>query len=557
MAKLCPTLPIHSAARASDFAELDLLRTLELGLSNAYVLFHSVDWSRGTDEHEQHGEIDIVVVNQAGDVLLMEVKSGHVDFVAGGMFKSYGLETKNVTAQVSLQYGGLRKRLDDASLNVRLHHLLVIPNVKVINETVKWPRERIIDSTEMAQITSRVTQLLDSGLPNPEQQQRILAFFANRFQVETDVTALSCQLQNHVTRLSAGLATWVPRMTVPSGVLRVVGTAGSGKTQLALRLLRDADAGGLRATYLCFNRALADHMSKVAPVRTRVETFHEFALHVVKQSGQAVDFSQADAFDVMAAQCMTALETREPDLDLLVLDELQDMQPEWVEALLSRLKTGGRAVLLEDPEQQLYKDRVAFDIPDAVTVTSHENYRTPRTLVKLINLLRLTETQVQALSPFEGEMQEPLVYATPAEIERCTAQAVERCLQRGFALADIAVVSMCGRKHSVLQGQDKLGKWTIRRFTGQFDAGSNPVWTQGQLLVESVRRFKGQAAPAVVLTECDMAQLDPANRRLLFVGLTRARVHLEWVVSNETAKMLAAELERNQFNVAKPHNPSP
>lgn len=546
MAKLCPTLPIHSAARASDFAELDLLRTLELGLSNAYTLFHSVDWSRGTAEHEQHGEIDIVVVNLAGDVLLMEVKSGAVDLVKGGIFKSYGQETKNVTAQVGLQYGGLRNRLNDANLTVRLHHLLVMPNVTVANETVQWPRERIIDSTEMTQITSRVTQLLDPGLPNPEQQQRILAFFANRFQVETDVTALSCQLRNHVTRLSAGLATWVPRMTFPSGVLRVVGTAGSGKTQLALRLLRDADAGGLRATYLCFNRALADHMSKVAPVRTRVETFHEFALHVVKQSGQAVDFSQADAFDIMAAQCMTALETREPDLDLLVLDELQDMQPEWVEAILSRLKTGGRAVLLEDPEQQLYKDRVAFDIPEAVTVTSHENYRTPRTLVKLINLLRLTETPVQALSPFEGVMPDPIVYATPAEIERCTAQAVERCLQRGFALADIAVVSMCGRKHSVLQGKDQLGKWTIQRFTGQFDAGSNPVWTQGQLLVESVRRFKGQAAPAVVLTECDMAQLDPANRRLLFVGLTRARVHLELVISSRMASLLEQTLQDHQ-----------
>jgi hypothetical protein len=58
----------------------------------------------------------------------------------------------------------------------------------------------------------------------------------------------------------------------------------------------------------------------------------------------------------------------------------------------------------------------------------------------------------------------------------------------------------------------------------------------------SLNRFKGQAAPAVVLTEWDIAQLDPANRRLLFLGLTRARVHLEWVVSSATAQLLAAEL---------------
>jgi len=134
MAKLCPTLPIHSAARASDFAELDLLRTLELGLSNAYTLFHSVDWSRGTAEHEQHGEIDIVVVNLAGDVLLMEVKSGGVDLVKGGIFKSYGQETKNVTAQVGLQYGGLRNRLSDANLAVRQMHGTIAGGIRARSE---------------------------------------------------------------------------------------------------------------------------------------------------------------------------------------------------------------------------------------------------------------------------------------------------------------------------------------------------------------------------------------------------------------------------------------
>jgi superfamily I DNA and RNA helicase len=117
-------------------------------------------------------------------------------------------------------------------------------------------------------------------------------------------------------------------------------------------------------------------------------------------------------------------------------------------------------------------------------------------------------------------------------------KAVERCLQSGFALADIAVVSMRGRERSVLQGLDQLGLWSLSRFTGQFDEGSAPVWKEGHLLIESVRRFKGQAAAAVVLTECDIAQLDPLNRRLLFVGLTRARIHLEWVISKDTARML-------------------
>jgi predicted RecB family endonuclease len=44
----------------------------------------------GIGTQEQHGEIDIVIVNQAGDVLLIEVKSGDVDFTSEGIFKTYG-----------------------------------------------------------------------------------------------------------------------------------------------------------------------------------------------------------------------------------------------------------------------------------------------------------------------------------------------------------------------------------------------------------------------------------------------------------------------------------
>lgn len=347
MARLCPTLPPRPAINAGEYAELDLLQTLERGLSDAYTLFHSVDWSRGTGTQEQHGEIDIVVVNQGGDVLLMEVKAGSVDFQTGGIFKTYGGHAKDITAQIGLQYGALRSRLQDAGLPVHLSHLLVLPHLKVQTETVQWPRERIVDSDDIGNIVSRITELLGPGLQNGNYQERVLAFFENQFQVVPDVSALAGRIQQSATRMSAGLATWVPRIAAPAGVLRVIGTAGSGKTQLALRLLRDADAAGQRAAYICFNRALADHISRVAPVRTTVETFHEFALRMVRRSGQVVDFSLATAFDTIAAQCIETLTESAPDLDLIVLDEMQDMQPEWVQSMLSRLKANGKAVLLE------------------------------------------------------------------------------------------------------------------------------------------------------------------------------------------------------------------
>ena len=76
MSRIYPSLPTRTAVRAGDYAELALLEALKRGLSDAYTLFHSVDWARATGTLEQHGEIDIVVINQAGDVLLVEVGLG-------------------------------------------------------------------------------------------------------------------------------------------------------------------------------------------------------------------------------------------------------------------------------------------------------------------------------------------------------------------------------------------------------------------------------------------------------------------------------------------------
>ncbi len=57
-----------------------------------------------------------MVVNQGGDVLLMEVKSGSVDLRPDGIFKHYGGQAKDVKHQVQRQFGALLSRLRDAGL---------------------------------------------------------------------------------------------------------------------------------------------------------------------------------------------------------------------------------------------------------------------------------------------------------------------------------------------------------------------------------------------------------------------------------------------------------
>jgi superfamily I DNA and RNA helicase len=119
---------------------------------------------------------------------------------------------------------------------------------------------------------------------------------------------------------------------------------------------------------------------------------------------------------------------------------------------------------------------------------------------------------------------------------------VESLRERGIPLADIVVLSARGHGRSHLLKEAKLGAFALRKFLGRYTADGEPVWSEGELLIESVHRFKGQSAMGVVLAEVDFDQLDEAARRRLFVGMTRAQLGLEVVVSRRTEADLAALL---------------
>lgn len=535
MAQVHPPLSTIRPNSAGEHAEVEILTRLATGLSERYTLFHSVDWTVANGHHDSHGELDIVVVNDAGDIALLEVKAGELTAESTGLTKRYGGESKLVSQQAEWQFGSILHRLKREGLDVRLLHLLVLPHQQVADlGSVAYPRERIADATDCADLPGYIQHRLGSGRPDPELKARVLAFLHNRLPQQPDISALAGQLQRRVSDISGGLATWVPRIHAPSGVIRVRGTAGSGKTQLALTLMREACVRRQATAYVCFNRPLADQMRRHAPDAAQVSSFHQLAWEACDRPPGLPDFAQ------LASRYAEILQDAEPDLDLLVIDELQDLQPEWVQALLGRVRSAGRVYLLDDPAQCLYPDRAEIEVPEAVLVTSDDNYRSPHRVVDTLNLLRLTDRPIQPCSPLAGEVPDILGYdPATGSLPRQTARAVQRCLERGFALQDIVVLTWRGRESSRLLGLNHLdGQWPLARFTGSYDRHGEPVWSDGPLRIETVRRFKGQSAPAIVLTEVDFDELTPLLRNLLLVALTRAQMHVEWVVSARAQQAL-------------------
>jgi len=516
---------------AGLYRELDVIERLEQFLPANYEVFHSVTWFSVHNTHDHHGEIDVVVMSPEGNLLLVEVKAGDVVLHVGEIFKMYNGTESSVSRQCNMQYSSMVRRLTNAKLRTFVTNCLVLPDYKIDGANIiGFPKERIIGAESYDSLGTQVLDILRTAPTREDDVDAIRHFLKNEFRVTTDLAVLKGQISTASHKLSDGMSLWVPRITSPSGVIRIQGTAGSGKTQLALQLLSDAVINKQKSLYVCFNRSLADHMRKIAPASALVTNFHELCIEHYRRSVGEPNFSDPNIFAMATESYIEHLSHQEARYDLIILDEGQDLNPEWVGCIAGQLKPDGCMYLMEDENQRLY-ERDEYDLDGAVLVSSFENYRSPQAICQLINAFGLSSKPIQAKGPYKGEFPDFHVYRNDDELISMTASAIDSLLRRGFDLADIVVITGRGRVKSKLLNVDHIGQFSTRHFTGNYTPDGDQIWTAGDLVTETVYRFKGQSSPAVVLSEIDFTGMSEIERNKLFVGLTRAQMAVEIVLS--------------------------
>lgn len=122
---------------------------------------------------------------------------------------------------------------------------------------------------------------------------------------------------------------------------------------------------------------------------------------------------------------------------------------------------------------------------------------------------------------------------------------MQTLIKQGYTHDTIAILTYQSTQNSVFFNDPSLKKLaaTALKKPSGYGANSEPLYTEGQVLLDSLRRFKGQAAHAVILTEVDFKALDVINRRKLFVGLSRARLHAVLVTSEQAAQAILRQIE--------------
>lgn len=544
MAKIYPEGWREVEATGAALREIETLADLERTLDDAYRIYHGVHWTNIDRGFSVYGEADFIVVAPNGRILVIEQKSGFLTETPDGLVKSYQDKEKHVRTQLMRTVTQLMTRFDKRGEPLSIDYLLYCPDYQIRHPNMAGIEpSHIVDASRRSQLPGIITQLLPRTEVTP-QLDKVTRFLSDTLGLQPDPSAMIGRAAEMVTRLSGGLATWARQLEFAPFRLRVCGTAGSGKTQLALAEYSATVEAGRKPLYVCFNRPLADHVQRLVPAGGRAVTFHMLCDAFARDQGVTPDYRSPTVWQELEQLLSTHDIPAHWQADVLIVDEGQDFSETWRDAVLRLLKPEGRAIWLEDPMQNLY-GRTPVDLSGWVTLRASTNYRNPRQIVDMLQSISPDMLPLQAASPFLGADIDFLTYApgdTTAMFAQ-TRQAITQCLGAGFARNDIALVSYRGRDKSALLNLDQLGNHTLKSFTGEYDLFGNPVYREGGLLTESVYRFKGQAAPAVIFTEIDFEELHEQIYRKLFVGMTRARLKLILVLSDLAAAQLLARFD--------------
>jgi superfamily I DNA/RNA helicase len=309
----------------------------------------------------------------------------------------------------------------------------------------------------------------------------------------------------------------------------IVGTAGTGKTVLAVARAQQLAADGFSTLLLCYNELLGDQLSNAMRRWEAITatSFHSFAMQMIREAGLPVPATPDQRWweEGAAKVLIEACARLDREYDAIIIDEAQDFAPEWLDALncIKRSKIDAPTFLFADPRQDLY-DRgwgsghgggewdFVYELP-----TNMRNTRQIASKVAAAGGFCCDVDSVDGPVPLWRDCHDVRKLRSDA------LAMIERLIDEGFGPDSLVV----------LCSSPVLAQELRRHVVGPYSLG---LWGGRGIPVETIARFKGLEAQAVLIV-VDQGQ-QPEAGRLAYVGMSRARSALAVVAPPSMRKHL-------------------
>lgn len=548
MIRMIPPI-VHPGAPGSERRVFDAIRTGKG--TERWTVLHSLgianSWGAG------YGEIDFVIMIPDLGIVCVEVKGGGVR-VANGIWTTRNAsgETEELKRSPFAQVQDnmwklwriLRSRFgaESAEATCPIGWMVVLPDVDCPSPTTEFTRPDVVDRHDMEKDICRcirdapslraLSARNDLTPPSAQTIQSLARFLRPSF----ERVAIPNIIGMERTIISLTEEQYEVLDGIQDNALCLVkGTAGTGKTLLALEGARRCAANGDGALVACFNRALGKWLtveaSSCAPGVVMAGTLHSQLRERILRSSfhkeleshereNASDLFERVYFELGAL----AIEELNEPLSLLLIDEVQDFPSQGlVDVVKAWMATSpnGRVILFGDfTRQALYGTRADLALLrsglDRLTVFSlSTNCRnTKRIAIQTDLMTGYTGTRSKP-GQIDGDPVEIEYVASDSAVSGLVARIFVRLREAGYKAHDVVVLSGRQRANSSLAGVDRLSGWVIR----DVDASDGDV-----VAFATIQAFKGLERRAVIVIDT-YAPADETDA-LLYVAMSRARLRL-------------------------------
>lgn len=562
MAKMWPRkLPFDIIQNPFRSSEVKVYRKFETELENSIVVFYSRPWLGLTRSGEEiDGECDFVVADPQSGILAIEVKGGSIAYdPETGTWTSidrmgFKHRIKNPVEQAkSSKYmllEKLKKAPDGIKGFINIRHCVIFPDssrtkrdlapdlpLEIVcfyedfeNRFAEWIKSRLdfssIGGGSFEPLGKKGIHCLESILARPFHLRTPLGHTVRENEREMEIMT---QQQYHIL----GMVGEIPRVAI-------AGSAGTGKTVLAIEQSLRLAESGMRTLFTCFNRSLAEFVRERAdgsPLLT-ILNFHRWCLDVIKKAGIEVPVygNEREFFEEIVPELtIRALESiPEIKYDAIVVDEGQDFQPLWwpvLEYALSVEKAGLLRVFYDD-NQRVYG--IKTGLPGEISAVPIRLSYNLRNTQRIHNVCKnfYSGSDVQAVGPLGSEVE----WITANSEGQASIKAINRVKEiiANEAIVPEEIAILVSNESEVQHISEVIRKTRSGLITCRCDSPA-----KGYVVLDTIRRFKGLERPIIVLlVSSDMVNLI----ELVYVGLTRARTYLVVIGELSSIDRIRAEV---------------
>ena len=522
-----PILVPVNPSFAND-AEKVVWKQLKKSLPDDVYLFHGVRVTEG----QVDCEADLVVIWPDKGIAFVEVKGGYVSPNEDGTFTQGSGRKKKRIDPVTQIHGAMYEIRDwlstKTSLNLHVPQtfLVAFPQGQLQSNysNPRISRAQFIDKDDLSNAREIVQQAIESKTgytvsPDTTDCDRIAGALKASTIDATDVAELAKIIDQRTEQIESYINENEKLLDFVCEIRRfhVKGTAGTGKTALALAHSRRLKKQNFRVAFLCYSRALATyirHSTESLPREERIDvvkTFHGLAHEWGLQIPPTADDAFWDTQSIEQFIDIARTSPEEEKFDAIVVDEAQDFGASWWNVIEELLRNHSQAGIYAfgDIGQEIFQRREGHELP-YTPLRLHVNLRNAEPIARLSHEISHEETPTVGI-PGPNVFYAQLPEETTEHDTIIAGDAAVEYLLEDYRSRHIALLTTKSRhpQHRTLAETDN-------------DAYLRRLWDESDIFYGTVEGFKGLERNCIVLVVNGFHH-DVNIKQLMYTGVTRAR----------------------------------